>query len=288
MAAALRAHVGVRSLERAASWRKGQANPCSVAQSGAAERNGGFRMPETDGESSITHEELQRWILLSSIALKGLGPGGLPTDAASGCLIRYAGKLIVLTVSHATAQGVWAVELEYVPGKGTKLYKLGAMSFLGKGNITTKELKPVDFSYKVLPEEIAPIHRLYDQETESMQDPVPKRILETDLSATPTPSGQYGFFGLTRSQLDGPILRAEGRLVMGMKFVGEEDDFYQFRMATPYEDDKDYKGCSGAPILDRDARLVALVVAGCRDNSCIYGIALRKYKVAIDIDCGLL
>lgn len=58
-----------------------------------------------------------------------------------------------------------------------------------------------------------------------------------------------------------------------------------------YEID-DFRGTSGAPILDSKGKLVALVARGGPSYDgkewIIKGINLAKYKTILDIECGLL
>jgi hypothetical protein len=58
---------------------------------------------------------------LSSVQLNLLNATRIPVEFASGCLIDYHGKRILLTVAHATGnQGNWAVQVRYVPGQGMR------------------------------------------------------------------------------------------------------------------------------------------------------------------------
>ena len=70
--------------------------------------------------------EFQKYLWLSSVPLFRLNSQRLPTGSASGCLIDYSGKRVLLTVSHATGdQQNWAIQLRYLPSKGTETYQLG-------------------------------------------------------------------------------------------------------------------------------------------------------------------
>ena len=89
---------------------------------------------------------------LSSIPLRKIDKQLMPIGIASGCLIDYKGKRILLTVQHATGDmGDWAAEIKFEPQKGTKLYRLGSMNFLKSISINTLEVKDVDFSYIEVP-----------------------------------------------------------------------------------------------------------------------------------------
>lgn len=95
----------------------------------------------------------QMSLFLSSAPLVRLGEDSLPNGVASACLVDYRGKRFLLTVSHATGdQWNWALQLRYVPQKGTQLRQLGAIYFLAKATLSSPKLKDVDFSYVELPQ----------------------------------------------------------------------------------------------------------------------------------------
>jgi hypothetical protein len=137
---------------------------------------------------------IEKRLGLSSVPLVQLNSQGLPTGIASGCLVNYFGKTILLTVSHATGnQGNWGIHLKYVPGKGASIYILGAMHFLVKGSLATLKLDDVDFSYV----EVPPTLRSYRQDIEVSSNIVksetPITIHSSSLEDIPKPN-VYVFF----------------------------------------------------------------------------------------------
>jgi len=113
--------------------------------------------------------DFQKRLWLSSVPLVRLNEQRLPAGIASGCLIDYSGKRLLLTVSHATGdQENWAIQQKYVPGKGTCIYQLGAMNFLSKATSLKPTLEDVDFSYA----EVAPGFTAYRQEIEAPDNSV--------------------------------------------------------------------------------------------------------------------
>ena len=115
----------------------------------------------------MSFNQFQMRLWLSSVQLVRLNSQGLPNGIASGCLIDYSIKRILLTVSHATGdQGNWAIQLKYVPGKGTCTYQLGTMNFLAKGTLSKPKLENVDFSYVEVPMNI----EAYRQEIEARRN----------------------------------------------------------------------------------------------------------------------
>ncbi|HDL01040.1 MAG TPA: hypothetical protein ENH23_02275 [candidate division Zixibacteria bacterium] len=108
---------------------------------------------------TMAKEDWAAKLILSSIPLRQLGVDRMPVGFASGCLIDYNDKRLILTVSHATGnQGNWAIEVRAKNGIGTQTYQIGAMMFLETGNINTGDIKDVDFSYATVPDDIAPYY----------------------------------------------------------------------------------------------------------------------------------
>jgi len=99
---------------------------------------------------------------LASVPLRKLDSNRRPLSAASGCLVDYHGKRLVLTVQHATGDmGNWAIEIRYEPGRGTQLYQIGSMDFLKVGNLLSGTVSDVDFSYASVPGDLQPMQQQF-------------------------------------------------------------------------------------------------------------------------------
>lgn len=210
-----------------------------------------------------------------------------PVGHASACLIRYQGIVFVLTVSHATGnQGDWAVEIDFDTAAGkTRMHRIGGMNFLKIARLKHHKLKirDVDFSYKLLTEPIEPRFQIVAPSGAITHDE-PKRIIDTDLSATPFAEETYGFWGCVGHNYDTFYLRVEPKLETEMKFDGEHEGLLFFKTKAPYKSYEEYRGCSGAPIFDSQGRLVSLVVQGDKHKTGIYGVNLRDFRAALDVE----
>lgn len=226
-------------------------------------------------------------VFLSSVPLKRIGNDGLPLSIASGCLIDYKGKRILLTVSHATKRaGRWAIELRYEPGKGTRMHGLGPMHFLKKGSLASSKLTDLDFSYVVVPETI----RAYRQEIVppgKVKSETPISIHTPDFTCLPSASLQYGFCGLVKPSLEEHFgktyLAGELKTYIGLTYLRAEDDYYVFKLPTPHQGHEQFQGCSGAPVLDEAGNVVGLVCSGDVGKDEIWAFAIARYKVALDL-----
>jgi hypothetical protein len=228
-------------------------------------------------------ENWNKTILLSSVPLRQIGNFGMPINFASGCLIDYNENHILLTVSHATDNnGKWAIEVSAKDNLGTQLYKLGTMNFLKSIDLLTEEEEKIDFSYTTVPNEILPFYHILD-ENNKIQKKIPRLIHKINFEYVPCNDKKYGFSGNTMFRQDDFILQSINRLVKDLKYVGDEGLFYKFKLPIKHPGHEYFKGTSGAPIIDEDGNVAALVCKGDIYNDIIYGIPLKNYKIFIDI-----
>jgi hypothetical protein len=240
---------------------------------------------------SLDDATFQKYLWFSSVPLVRLNDQRLPEGCASGCLIDYFAKKVLLTVAHATGdQKNWALQLRYVPGKGVESYQLGAVHFLAKASVSQPQLKEVDLSYVEIPATV----RAYRQKIEAPANVVKSETLITvhtpSLQDTPKAGDKFGFCGMVMATLENhhghTYLFTEPRVYSGLSFLRTEDDYHVFSLPFPHPGHEHFKGCSGAPILSSTGSVVALVCKGCEKTNEIWGISVRAYKTAIDILVG--
>lgn len=224
---------------------------------------------------------------LSSVPLRKISADGLPSGIASGCLIAYGGKQLLLAVSHTTkTPGRWAIELRYEPGQGTQVFVLGAMHFLKKGSLTSSKLTDLDFSYVAVPESV----RAYRQEIsppDTITSETPISVHTPNFADEPLTALQYGFCGSvkpTRENHPGvTYFSTELRICTGLAYLRSEDDYHVFKLPVPHEGHESFRGCSGAPVLDETGNLVGLVCCGSTETDEIWAFAIARYRAALDI-----
>lgn len=232
----------------------------------------------------------QKRLFQSSVPLVRLNAERIPTDYASGCLIDYTGKRILLTVSHATGdQKNWVVQLRYVPDKGTDIFQLGPMQFLSRGSLFSPKLEDIDFSYVEVPSNLC----AYRQEIEPpnlVKSQSPIEVHKPSLEDVPQPEDEFGFCGMVLptheehfSQL---YTGGELRVYSGLTFLRTENDYHVFLLPFSHPGHEHFQGCSGAPVLSNSGAIVGLVCKGCEKTNEIWAISLKAYKLPIDILVG--
>lgn len=232
-------------------------------------------------------EDLIKTINLSSVPLRQLNKQGIPENIASGCLINFKGKKILLSVQHATGNsGNWVIENKFISGKGTECYALGNMHFLSSGNIKTNKVHLVDFSFVSIPNDAI----FYFQGRDSLGNIMPceKRIVfDVNFFISPCKNESYGFAGGSMPEWHpGNKLVTQHIIYTDLKFSHTKDDLHSFALPISHPGHEYFKGCSGAPIIDTNGNIVALICGGNKGKNNIYGISLKEYYVAIDAIYG--
>jgi hypothetical protein len=232
----------------------------------------------------------ERSIFLSSALLKEIGPDNLPLRMGSGCLVDYEGKRILLTVSHLTKnQGKWCIELRYEPGKGTALRSLGTMNFLVKGTLGGTSLEDVDFSYVEVPGDLQPWRQKVLSATDARDD-APVTVHEFNFGAKLSADRRYGFCGAVLPSLEkhtaGTFLFADLKVYEGLSYLQSEGDYHVFKLPMAHPGHEYFKGASGAPVIDDEGHVIALVCSGRRDTDEIWAISVARYRTVLDIFVG--
>jgi hypothetical protein len=232
-----------------------------------------------------SEEKLFAEIFQSSVPLRSLDEKKLPTGIASGCLIDYQHKRILLTVSHATGnQKNWAIELGYEKGKGTVSYQLGSMFFLSHATLHNNHFKEVDFSFVEVPKDLAPKRQELDYEG-NIKNEVPITVFTPNFSKSPDLKEKYGFSGSVMPSIEDhggqKYVFSEFKVYSNLSFVREESEYYVFSLPFEHPGHEHFQGCSGSPVIDSNGDVIALVCHGNEENGEIFAIAINKYEFIV-------
>ncbi len=231
----------------------------------------------------MNNDELFEYVKLSSLPLRKLGQNRMPISSASGCIIDYRQKRIILTVQHAAGRdGNWRVEVKYETGKGTLTYPLNEMNFLASVSLADFKIEDVDLCYAFVTDSFNSFYQEISPNGDVISE-TPRIICRVDFDHEPNLSDSYGFSGQVGSGIVGNLLIGEHRVYRGLKFVKTHDDLHIFKLPMRHPGHEYFEGCSGAPIIDSQGNAVALVCKGDTDKDYIFGISLKRYQVAIDL-----
>ncbi len=222
-------------------------------------------------------------LINASVPLIQLDSENLPIAYASGCLVSYKGKNLILSVFHALRPNeIWSIQSKFVPGRGTLTIPLGNMTYLKIIQLDEKKVDDVDFTFKIIAEDVQAFYQEISKEGCILKE-TQRKITPLNCNIKPMLDYKYGFAGLRNNKLDGSVKNAELHTEIDLNYIKEDKDYYIFKCNAQYNGPDYYWGCSGAPIMDTFGNIVALLVAS--ENSFFYGLPFYKYQYALDIEC---
>ncbi len=230
------------------------------------------------------------WVVLTSVPLRKLDINRLPVGITSGCLIDYGHKRFILSVEHAVKKHLpqeWVIELGYDDEKGTEIYKPNYFNYLAEVRLSDESIKHIDFCYAEVPKDIVAYYQHINITGKTLSK-VPRHIFSTRLELTPTREQIYAFSGqIFPEKVENHTLCTEVHVYPGMKYIGDDGEFHLFKLPVEHPGNEFFQGCSGAPIVDMDKNVVALVCSGDVDRNIIYGISVARYKSLFDVNLKL-
>ncbi len=219
----------------------------------------------------MTLRDARRRFVLTSIPLVRTGTNGFPDNAVSGCLIQFPEARVLVTTRHQlSGEGNWALEVETVDGGQTRLFSLDGIV----------PLDGPDLAVRTVPTHVLPVLQLMAERGRVIHAE-PRMIVRHDRITLPNRRRRYGFAGRSgRDRVDRFVV-GDLRVEFDLKYVGDEDACFIFDLGKDHPGDDHYRGCSGAPILDREGTLVALVRGPSRRPRAITAVPLYPHRGAI-------
>jgi hypothetical protein len=205
-----------------------------------------------------------------------------PVGVASGCLVRFEDCLLLLSVCHATGQGRWAAEMRFYPERdGTELQFFGDQWSARHLDPNTSMHEELDFSFTEVPQDFVSIMQERNAAGEIVRERQ-RHTFEIELQELPTVHEVYAFTGRVRpAQLDKVTYWSEPTVYPGLRYERTDGYYHVFSLPVPHPGHDAFRGCSGAPIVDRQGRVVALVCSGDVPSNTITGISLHHLATAI-------
>lgn len=235
-------------------------------------------------------QEWLRWTLVTSIPLRRLDAQGLPIGLACGCLIDYFGRRFLLSVQHAVTKSSkdWVVLLGYDDTKQMQYFRPSSFNFVGEMTRGASSIRDIDFCYTEVGTDIQPVYQ-YATPRAGIIDEKPCHVFASDLTRLPSPEEIYAFSGHVKPLMHGEeALVTEINVYPGLRYTHSESEYHNFRLPVPHPGHEQFRGCSGAPIVDRKRNVVALVCDGDESTNTIRGVSLARYKFAFDFLTGRL
>jgi len=231
--------------------------------------------------------EWLEWVLITSIPLRRFIAENVPVGIASGTLIDYGERRFLLSVRHAVDRGAdgWVVDLGYEPGKGTAIYRPRSFNYVAEMVRGSGALREIDFCYTEVARDLVSTYQ--NVTPHGISNECPRHVFQPDLTAVPDPNGIFAFSGQVKPELHGSdALATEMNVYPGLRYLRTESEFHVFELPIAHPGHEHFRGCSGAPIVDMNKQVVALVCSGDPETNTIQGVSLARYKFAFDFLCN--
>lgn len=221
----------------------------------------------------------------------------IPESVGSCCLVLYRGKTFFISVSHVTnCEGLNTFIETNLPSVNgtTPLKPIGGLyywsAFKVRGDISPEEfVKILEGDHEAMDITFAEVHPPLDlMQPEinfgafKVEEGGKAFIMLEEAAGLPTKEEEYGFFGKIKSELRGQYLVSTNTLKFNLKYHRTDGNFHMFLAPEIIKDKLDYQGCSGAPILDSEGRIVALACKVRVNTKIIYGFSIMECKRLID------
>lgn len=222
-----------------------------------------------------------------------------PISCGTGCIVKYRDKRFVLTVAHVTDfdNSSTCIVLNKKPVDGqAPLYCVGALNYFDEYTISDKKLEEIralddllsdfketiDVSFCELKEVIEIIQPEINFGFHKVEKSFKIYIdLENDVS-TPTKEKYFGFCGNIRHNPTETKLTRTITLKHDIKYHRTNGRYHMFLAPEVITDADDYRGCSGAPILDNEGKLVGLAASVKSNTKIILGVTVEEVKRLLD------
>lgn len=229
-----------------------------------------------------------KWIELikySSVQLRKLDDQGVPCGFGSGCLLDFKGGRFLLTVFHvAQKSSKWSAQIKFDDEtQKIEVLFLNEFSYLAGFSEDGKTIKDVEFSFHpVRPDFKSFYHnRNWKGETLELKE---RPIFTVSDIGEPNKNTLYGFSGDIKPTLFPGLNAFETiqNIYHGLRFDRVENDVLYFKLPEDHPGHEMFQGCSGAPIIGEDGKVVSLLSGGCDKTNEIFGCNLAKCIRTLD------
>lgn len=246
----------------------------------------------------LTAEELA---IRASLQLVILDEKSAPAGFGSGFIILYKGRHFLLSVAHVTDMGPYRIGIEVglpTDEKGVVLkpisgfyhfnsFKIGNPQLIKEVEDLFKNGERLDVSFAEVTPDFPLVQRKLDFGAFVVEEGG-KAILEIEDVVEPQKGNKYCFFGLVKHKPTGvveanlPQIKMENTLKYGLDYLSSNKQFHRFLAREIIKDADDYRGCSGAPILDENGCVVAIACAVRPNSQIVYGFPIAWCLELID------
>ena len=233
-----------------------------------------------------------------------------PDSFGSGCIVNYQERSFLLSVRHVIDQRdkIVCIQTNQPPKEGLQsiLHHVGPLCYFDEYRLP-ENIHDMEFQKLEELQKKSDIESDLDIAFCEIKDNVEciqpewhfgefrihrghKIHLNLDLADDPCESRIYGFSGTVRSQVEPAVIRSEPTLKFGLNYQCTVGKYHLFRAPDIIRDPSDYRGCSGAPILEDTGKLIGLVTSINKCSGMIFGFSILECKNLLDrsLESGFL
>ncbi|MCX7087791.1 MAG: hypothetical protein NTV00_07030 [Methylococcales bacterium] len=228
---------------------------------------------------NLTYSEAQewrKWILITSIPLVRLDEKNTLAGFASCTMLDHAGSRFIIASEHVVkreSEG-WAAVIQQDGNGQLEYYRPNRFTYVGEFNKSTSTLRLLDIC---VAEVSAELETWYEYRTpRGLFDKQRHHIFKSESIASPVSGQIYGFSGQVRTEKHGSDAVSDMAVYPGLAYSHSEGEIHYFKLPVKHPGNEAFHGCSGAPIVDFNRNIVALVVGGDPKTNMIKGIAIQR------------
>lgn len=226
------------------------------------------------------------WTLTTSIPLVQLQHGEDLLDTGSGALVDYKGRRFIVSVEHKVKRDSsgWAIAIQQGE-RGLEFYRPNAFAYVGEFRRSTATLRHLDLC---LAQVQCDLESWYEYRTpRGLFDRRPHHVFDEASMVQPDAEAVYAFSGRIKREFHGrDAIVTEMVAYPGLKFTHSEGEVMHFTLPVAHPGREFFAGCSGSPIVDKNQKIVGLVISGNIETNSIQGIALDRCFPAFDFLLG--
>ena len=222
----------------------------------------------------------------------------------SGVIVQYKDRYFICTVEHFTRKE--NTKIGIITGRKkdgqTEIYELGEFSYIEHIEFEdvpdAEDLEYIlkngkagryfDIAFREIPllenlvqdERIFNLNRIGEVKIERGA----KSFLIVDQDFDIDKNELYSFYGRIRPNYQPGKLNFQEQLYWSLPIKSVSEHFIEFDLGEPIRDHDRFRGCSGAPVIDTQGRLVALITHGLSlDSTGVFGFRFDLVKKWIDL-----
>lgn len=223
-----------------------------------------------------------------------------PMGFGSGCIVQYNNKKYLLSVAHVTDIDNYGACVETgLPPKDlqTPLYSVGSLcyfdSYKVSSNLSQIEIEKIedlglefdetlDITFCEIKEDFPIIQPEWEFGAYKIESG-PKCYLNLNEAGKPEKDKLFGFCGRIRHDFKGIKMTSKPTLKLDLIYSGSFGRFHLFKTPETISDADDYRGCSGAPILDETGKLVGLAQSVIEGTNSVFAFSIEECLKLLDL-----